>query len=161
MSFYQLKSIKTDEKYSENDSYTTDRDGHPLEVVYDYAYIKAKLNLYDLKHSPISHVKYLDFYPILDRSQIVTKEEGNTPLYHLKNIGKTLGCAALYLKNEGMNPTGVFKDRGTMVEITKARELGAKAVCVASTGNMAASVSAYAAQAGLPCYVLVPEGTVK
>lgn len=159
MHFYHLQSHKTKSQVSERESYTVDKAGNPLDVAYDYGYIKAKLNLYDLKHTPISHLKYLDFYPIADRSQVVTKEEGNTPLYHLKNIGKAFGCASLYLKNEGMNPTGVFKDRGTMVEITKARELGAKAVCVASTGNMAASVSAYAAQAGLPCYVLVPEGT--
>jgi threonine synthase len=65
----------------------------------------------------------------------------------------------LYIKNEGANPTGVFKDRGSLVELTKAKEHGAKAICVASTGNMAASVAAYASVAGVPCYVLVPEGT--
>lgn len=74
-------------------------------------------------------------------------------------MAKDLGVKRLYIKNEGMNPTGVFKDRGTLVEITKAKEQGAKAICVASTGNMAGSVAAYASIANLPCYVAVPEGT--
>lgn len=159
MSFYHLESIKTDETYSEADSYTTDRDGYPLEVVYDYEYMKKSLNVYDIKNTPISHVKYLDFFPIADRGRIVTKQEGGTPLYHLKRLGEQFSLEHLYVKAESANPTGVFKDRGTMIEITKALEMGASAVCVASTGNMAASVSAYAAQAGLPCFVLVPEGT--
>lgn len=159
MDFYHLQSFKTKKPIDEKQSYTQDADGNPLDVVYDYDYIKAKLNLYDLRHTPISHLKYLDFFPIRDRSKIITKSEGGTPLYHCETLGKELGLPHLYIKNEGMNPTGVFKDRGTSVEITKAREMGAKAVCVASTGNMAASVSAYAAGAGLPCYVLVPEGT--
>lgn len=70
-----------------------------------------------------------------------------------------MGLNKLYIKNEGMNPTGCFKDRGTMVEVTKAKEMGAKAICLASTGNMAASVAAYSSAANIPCYVIVPEGT--
>lgn len=159
MSFYQLQSIKNSESCSEHDSYTTDAGGYPLEVVYDYGHIKKGLNMHHFKKTPPSHVKYVDFFPIIDRSQIITKQEGGTPLYQLKRLGEQLGLEHLYVKAESANPTGVFKDRGTMIEITKALELGASAVCVASTGNMAASVSAYAAQAGLPCYVLVPEGT--
>ena len=159
MDFYHLQSFTTKKRVDEKASYTQDENGNPLDIVYDYDYIKARLNFYDLRHTPISHLKYMDFFPIRDRSKIITKGEGATPLYRLEALGKELGLSRLYIKNEGMNPTGVFKDRGTCVEITKAREIGAKAVCVASTGNMAASVSAYAAQAGLPCYVLVPEGT--
>lgn len=159
MDFYHLQSYKTKKRVDEKTSYTQDEKGNPLDVAYDYDYIKARINLYDLRHTPISHLKYLDFFPIRDRSKIITKGEGGTPLYHAQTLGKMFGLPQLYIKNEGMNPTGVFKDRGTSVEITKAREIRASAVCVASTGNMAASVSAYAAQAGFPCYVLVPEGT--
>jgi len=104
-------------------------------------------------------MKYVAFYPIDNFKTIVTLEEGGTPLTHAQNLGKKLGLKNLYIKNEGLNPTGVFKDRGTMVEVTKAKELGAKAICLASTGNMAASVAAYASAAKIPCYVLVPEGT--
>ncbi|MBI4013466.1 MAG: pyridoxal-phosphate dependent enzyme [Candidatus Rokubacteria bacterium] len=78
---------------------------------------------------------------------------GGTPLYRCTRLAERIGLRHLYIKNEGANPTGVFKDRGSLVELTKAKEQGAKAVCVASTGNMAASVAAYASLAGLPCYV--------
>lgn len=133
--------------------------GKPLGVRYDYAYIKARLNRYSLKTSPIKALKYLDFYPILNLDLVVSLDEGGTPLYRCHRLAKELGIKQLYIKNEGMNPTGVFKDRGTLVEITKAKEQGAKAICVASTGNMAGSVAAYASIANLPCYVAVPEGT--
>ncbi len=122
-------------------------------------HISKGLNRFLLEHAPLSSAKYLDFYPIRDRSRVVSLREGNTPLYEVKKIATKLGLQHLYVKNEGANPTGVFKDRGSLVEITKALEIGAKGVCVASTGNMAASVAAYASQAGLPCYILVPEGT--
>ncbi|MBZ0169657.1 threonine synthase [Candidatus Methylomirabilis lanthanidiphila] len=133
--------------------------GKPLGVRYDYAYIRARLNRYSLKTSPIKALKYLDFYPILNLDLVVSLDEGGTPLYRCHRLAKDLGVKRLYIKNEGMNPTGVFKDRGTLVEITKAKEQGAKAICVASTGNMAGSVAAYASIANLPCYVAVPEGT--
>ncbi|NJD69353.1 MAG: threonine synthase [Candidatus Methylomirabilota bacterium] len=133
--------------------------GKPLGVRYDYAYIRARLNRYSLKTSPIKALKYLDFYPILNLDLVVSLDEGGTPLYRCHRLAEELGIKQLYIKNEGMNPTGVFKDRGTLVEITKAKEQGAKAICVASTGNMAGSVAAYASIANLPCYVAVPEGT--
>lgn len=133
--------------------------GGALDVVYDYDRIVAKLNRYLIKTAPISALKYLNFYPIGDMSKIVSLNEGNTPLYECRKLAKSLGLKHIYIKYEGANPTGAFKDRGSMVEITKAVEMGKKAVCCASTGNMAASVSAFASKAGLPCYVIVPEGT--
>ncbi len=157
---YKLKCFLCEKEHDEQESSTTCISCHgPLETYYDYEAIAQKLNRYALKTAPISALKYVALYPIGDFKNIVSLEEGGTPLIHAKNLGKKLGLSNFYIKNEGMNPTGCFKDRGTMVEVTKAKELGAKAICVASTGNMAASVSAYAAAAGLPCYVLVPEGT--
>jgi threonine synthase len=117
------------------------------------------LNVHGLRTTPISATKYLQFLPIQDFRKIVSLNEGGTPLQHCTRLGKKLGLSRLFVKNEGANPTGVFKDRGSMVELTKAVELGAKAIACASTGNMAGSVSAYAAMAGLPCYVVIPEGT--
>jgi threonine synthase len=131
----------------------------PLNVQYDFDYIRSRLNRYSLRTSPIKALKYLDFYPLLDLDLVVSMNEGGTPLYPCTRLAERIGLRRLYIKNEGANPTGVFKDRGSLVELTKAKEQGAKAVCVASTGNMAASVAAYASIAGLPCYVLVPEGT--
>ncbi|MBT5016832.1 threonine synthase [Candidatus Peregrinibacteria bacterium] len=157
---YKLKCFLCEKEHDEQESATTCTSCHgPLETYYNYDLIAQKLNTYALKTAPISALKYMALYPIDDFKNIVSLEEGGTPLIHAKNLGKKLGLNNLYIKNEGMNPTGCFKDRGTMVEITKAKEMGAKAICVASTGNMAASVSAYSAAAGIPCYVLVPEGT--
>jgi len=158
--FYTLKCIKCKKEYNETETCTTClKCGAPMDVIYNYEYIRKRLNRYALKNSPISALKYLALYPIQDLDKIVSLNEGGTPLHHCRNLSDKYKIKNLYIKNEGANPTGVFKDRGTLVEITKALEMGAKAVCVASTGNMAASVSAYCSIAKIPCYVLVPEGT--
>lgn len=158
--FYTLKCIKCNAQYDEHETSTTClKCKSPLDAIYNYDFIRQRLNLYALKNSPISALKYLTFYPIINLEKIITLNEGGTPLHFCKNFAKKYKILHLYVKNEGANPTGVFKDRGTLVEITKALELGAKAVCLASTGNMAASVSAYCSIAKIPCYVLVPEGT--
>ena len=158
--FYELHCISCGKQVKEAESSTRCPACHrPLNVVYDYDYIRARLNRYSLRTSPVKALKYLDFYPLLDLDLVVSMNEGGTPLYRCTRLADRIGLRHLYIKNEGANPTGVFKDRGSLVELTKAKEQGAKAVCVASTGNMAASVAAYASVAGLPCYVLVPEGT--
>lgn len=158
--FYELHCIGCGKLAFEEEGATRCPSCHkPLSVRYDFDYLRARLNRYSLKSSPIKALKYLDFYPILRLDFVVSLNEGGTPLYRCHRLSQEMGLRHLYIKNEGMNPTGVFKDRGSLVEITKAKERGAKAVCVASTGNMAASVAAYASIAGLPCYVLVPEGT--
>ncbi len=133
--------------------------GGPLDVIYDYERLKNQMNSHLMQTAAPSVLKYLDFYPLKNRQNLKTLGEGNTPLYHAQKLGKDLNLNRLYIKNEGMNPTGAFKDRGSFVELHKARELGFKTVCVASTGNMAASVAAYAGQVGMVCYVLVPENT--
>jgi threonine synthase len=157
---YTLECILCQKEWREEETCTTCLAcGGALNVKMDLERIKKNLNRYSLEHAPLSAAKYLDFYPIEDRSKAVSLSEGDTPLYPIKKIGKRFGLPKLYVKNEGHNPTGVFKDRGSLVEISKALEMGAKAVCVASTGNMAASVAAYSSQAGLPCYIFVPEGT--
>ena len=159
-SFYELRCISCNQLVREKESSTRCPScRHPLDVRYDYAYIRSRLNRYSLRNSPVKALKYLDFYPLLDLDLVVSMNEGGTPLYRCTRLAERTGIRDLYIKNEGANPTGVFKDRGSLVELTKAKELGAKAVCVASTGNMAASVAAYASVAGLTCYVLVPEGT--
>ena len=158
--FYSLSCISCKTAYDETETVTNClKCGDPLEITLDFEQVKSRLNMYALKNSPTSALKYLSLYPIKNLEKIISLNEGGTPLNHAKNLGKKLGIANLYIKNEGANPTGVFKDRGTLVEVTKARELGAKGVCLASTGNMAGSVSAYCSVAGIPCYVLVPEGT--
>lgn len=156
---YYLECILCHEQWSERQTATRClKCGGPLEVLYDYDYIRARLNRYSLKNSPLSALKYLDFYPIINARHLISLDEGGTPLFKLENLATQLGLKRLLLKDEGHNPTGAFKDRGSMVELSKAREHGARAIGVASTGNMAASVSAYAAKAQIPCYVLIPDG---
>ncbi len=158
--FYELHCISCGKQVKETESSTRcPVCRRPLDVRYDYDFIRSRLNRYSLRTSPVKALKYLDFYPLLNLDLVVSMDEGGTPLYRCTRLAERTGVRHLYIKNEGANPTGVFKDRGSLVELTKAKEQGAQAVCVASTGNMAASVAAYASIAGLPCYVLVPEGT--
>lgn len=91
---------------------------------------------------------------------VVSHPEGNTPLLFREAIAAYAGVPDLFLKHEGHNPTGSFKDRGMTVAVTQARRIGATALTCASTGNTSASLAAYAAQAGLPAFVLVPKGKV-
>ena len=106
--------------------------------------------------------KYRDRLPVTDKTPIVTLLEGDTPLVPAPRLAREAGLPeeSVYLKIEGANPTGSFKDRGMTLAISKALEDGARGVLCASTGNTAASASAYAARAGLPCVVLLPKGGV-
>lgn len=97
-------------------------------------------------------------YPDVSTDYVVSKSEGNTPLYRSKAIAEWTGLKAIQIKHEGMNPTGSFKDRGMTVAVTQAKVLGAQRVVCASTGNTSASVAAYAAEAGMQAVILVPEG---
>ena len=90
----------------------------------------------------------------------ITLGEGGTPLVHARRLGAELGLDELYLKFEGTNPTGSFKDRGMVLAVNRALSAGARAVVCASTGNTSASAAAYAAAAGLPCHVILPAGKV-
>jgi threonine synthase len=105
--------------------------------------------------------KYRDHLPVADDTRVISLGEGDTPLIRLENIPRQLGTQAqIYVKFEGMNPTGSFKDRGMAMAITKAAEEGSQAVICASTGNTSASAAAYAARAGLTAFVLIPEGKI-
>jgi threonine synthase len=98
--------------------------------------------------------------PSASDADIVSHPEGNTPLLHRERIAGFAGVDALLVKHEGHNPTGSFKDRGMTVAMTQAKRTGARAVGCASTGNTSASLAAYAAQAGIPALVFVPNGKV-
>jgi threonine synthase len=102
---------------------------------------------------------YRDRLPVSDATPVVTLYEGNTPLLPAPVLSERTG-ADVYLKVEGANPTGSFKDRGMTMAVSKAVEEGAKAIICASTGNTSASAAAYAARAGLTCAVLVPQGKI-
>ena len=103
--------------------------------------------------------EYRHRLPVADDTPVVTLREGGTPLIHSTMLSSRTGCD-VWLKFEGSNPTGSFKDRGMTLAISKAVEAGAKAVICASTGNTSASAAAYAAKAGLVCGVLIPRGKI-
>ncbi len=103
--------------------------------------------------------EYRDRLPVTTATPVVTLLEGGTPLVPANRVSALTGCE-VYLKVEGLNPTGSFKDRGMTMAISKAVEDGAKAVICASTGNTSASAAAYAVRAGLTCAVLVPRGKI-
>ena len=104
--------------------------------------------------------RYREFLPLDDTTPVVSLGEGFTPLIHARRLGESLGLDRLYVKIEGQNPTGSFKDRGMVIAVAKALENGARSVICASTGNTSASASAYAAAAGLECVVVLPAGKI-
>ncbi len=104
--------------------------------------------------------RYRDLLPITDQTPLISLAEGATPLIDAPRLARALGVRELWLKFEGMNPTGSFKDRGMVMAIAKALEEGAKSVVCASTGNTSASAAAYAARVGLECVVVVPAGKI-
>lgn len=104
---------------------------------------------------------YRDRLPVHDDTRVISLGEGNTPLIRLHNIPDMLGKDVdIYVKYEGLNPTGSFKDRGMTMAVTKAVEAGSKAIICASTGNTSAAAAAYAARAGIAAFVLIPEGKI-
>ncbi|MDH5663806.1 MAG: threonine synthase [Candidatus Bathyarchaeota archaeon] len=153
--------IACGEKYGADEIvYSCKRCGDLLEVKYDYDLLEAKLKKSDWQSLPLSVWRYKDFMPIRDPSKIVSLNEGGTGLHSCQRLVNILGVKHLYVKNEGENPTGSFKDRGMSVGITKAVELNTKTVICASTGNTSASLAAYAAKAGLQCIALIPSGKI-
>lgn len=105
--------------------------------------------------------KYREFLPVSDTTPVITLNEGNTPLIKVDNLAKKIGLnAEIYLKFEGANPTGSFKDRGMTMAVSKAAEAGSKAIICASTGNTSAAAAAYGAKAGMRTFVLIPDGYI-
>jgi len=105
-------------------------------------------------------LRYKDLLPITPNTPLFSLGEGDTPLVRCDGLAEEVGCGELYLKLEGCNPTGSFKDRGMVVAVAKALEAGSKAIMCASTGNTSASAAAYAAYCGLTAIIVVPEGKI-
>ena len=104
--------------------------------------------------------RYRRFLPLTDETPALTLGEGATPLVRATRLGAAIGAPDLYLKVEGQNPTGSFKDRGMVLAVAKAVETGARAIVCASTGNTSASAAAYGAAAGLDVIVILPKGQI-
>src|SRR5207253_4092975 len=104
-------------------------------------------------------VRYREYLPVSEATPVVTLGEGSTPLIETPKLSERIG-ARVFVKYEGLNPTGSFKDRGMTVAVSKALERGAQALICASTGNTSASAAAYAARAGIRCAVILPAGKI-
>lgn len=168
-----LKSILSGKEYPLDEVRFTSENGELLDVIHDFDAIKKQHTIsreyFSNKNATINgqpsggvwHFKEL-ILPTITESEIVSKQEGNTRLYRSKKISSWLGLnkEKFFLKHEGENPTGSFKDRGMTVAITQAKALKQKAVTCASTGNTSASLAAYASEAELTGLVLIPKGNV-
>jgi threonine synthase len=128
----------------------------PLDVIYDQAALKKKVTRQRIEQGPASMWRYRDLLPIEDETPVVSLGEGFTPLVKADRLGAELGLRNLYLKNDSMNPTNSFKDRVVSVAISWARANGFETIACASTGNLANAAAAYAARAGLECFVFIP-----
>lgn len=128
----------------------------PLEVSYNYDFIQSKISREKILKGPLSLWRYEDLLPI-ESTPTVGLHTGFTPMVHSKNLGAKLGLDYLYIKNDSVNaPTLSFKDRVVAVALTRARELGFDTVACASTGNLANSVAANAAESNFRCFVFIP-----
>ncbi|MEL4305605.1 threonine synthase [Methanococcoides sp. LMO-2] len=153
---YHLECIECGQKYTDSEVVYTCKCGGLLDVIYDYSAIQ--LDMERLRTEAPSVWKYKALLPV--EGKPVSIHEGGTPLYRCDRLAEKIGIKELYVKHEGLNPSGSFKDRGMTVGVTKAMELGMKTLACASTGNTSASLSTYGAKAGLPVIVLLPEGKV-
>ena len=168
MKEYAVECIRCRTRFSGTEIvYTCSKCGGLLDIRYDYSSIDLELDAgtgrtWKAKWEGEGEGvwKYRDLLPFDDEIKPITMFEGNTPLYRCDSLAKTIGVTDLWVKHEGLNPSGSFKDRGMTVGVTKAVELGVKGVACASTGNTSTSLALFAAKAGIPCYVLLPEGKV-
>ncbi|MFQ5887429.1 MAG: threonine synthase [Candidatus Hydrothermarchaeales archaeon] len=156
---YLLRCFKCGDEFSpEEIIYTCKSCGGLLEVILDLD--KIEVTIKELDSRKIGVWRYREFMPVGRDARVITMKEGGTPLYKAENLESDLGIKELYVKNEGANPTGSFKDRGMTIGVTKALEFKVSAVGCASTGNTSAALSVYAGKAGLKCIVLLPTGKI-
>lgn len=131
--------------------------GAPLLVRYDLAKVKASVNKADLQQRKSDLWRYKELLPLLDEKNKVSLGEGMTPLLHCDTLGSVIGLPNLYIKDEGIIPSGSFKSRGAAVGVSRAKELGVKALAMPTNGNAGAAWAIYCAKAGIDAYIVMPE----
>ncbi len=130
--------------------------GKPLLPRYDIEAARQGFPRELLAQRPPTMWRYAEMLPVQDAANRLSLGEGFTPLLHLPRLGSALGLSSVYAKDEGLNPTGSFKARGLSMAVSRAKELGVKAVAIPSAGNAGSATAAYAARAGIPAYVYLP-----
>ncbi len=131
----------------------------PLMVDYDLLAIKNNVDRDKFRYRTKGMWRWFELLPVYDMDNVVTLGEGDTPFLHLNQLGKKLGLPNLFLKEEGVNPTGSFKARGLSSAVSKAKELGIKKVVIPSAGNAGGALAAYAARAELAALVYMPRSS--
>lgn len=154
---FKLVDFVTGEEVRPSDLIFTGTD-HPWEVRMNLSKLKTSFDNKTFKQEATLLSKFHRFLPLPKQASLLHWQESPTPLVKSRYLGEKLNCE-LYFKLEGKNPTGSFKDRGSMIEMTIAKHHHAKKIVVASTGNMAASCACYAALVNIPCLVFVPSHT--
>ncbi|MEM2921655.1 MAG: threonine synthase [Candidatus Bathyarchaeia archaeon] len=155
-----LECIVCAQRYNPDEVvYTCRNCGSLLDIHYEYEELIKYIDPAQWHKRPFGVWRYRELLPV-DERYLVSLEEGGTSLQKCRRLAERVGLDNVYVKNEGENPTGSFKDRGMTVGVTKACSLGAKVVACASTGNTSASLAAYAAKAGLRAIVFVPSGKI-
>jgi threonine synthase len=146
------------EHEAKDDTYTCEKCGGALEIVYDYRYIKNRLNREKLAaRKEYSLWRYRDFLPIAEDAKLSPLRVGWSPLYRADKTGEVLGLKNFYIKDDGLNPTSSLKDRASAVAVVRARYGGKDAAACSSTGNAASSLAGNAAALGLKSFIFVPE----
>ncbi len=131
----------------------------PLLAIYDIEAIRAHVDRDEIRQRARGMWRWGELLPVKDPDNIVTLGEGDAPLLRVPRVGGALGLTNLYVKDEGMNPTGSFKARGLAAAISKAKELGVEKVIIPTAGNAGGAMAAYAARAGLRAHIFMPKDT--
>jgi threonine synthase len=151
-----LECSKCGEKYSHKKLQNLCKCGGPLLARYDLAKAAQTLTREALRSRPANMWRYAEVLPARDP---VSLGEGMTPVIHARRLGARMGLDSLYIKDEGLNPTGSFKARGLSAAVTRAKELGAKILAIPTAGNAGGALAAYAAAAGIPSVIVMPADT--
>ncbi|KAA8669329.1 threonine synthase [Clostridium sp. HV4-5-A1G] len=158
MSYYSyLECSKCGKKYSKDEPHNLCECGGPLLVRYDFDEIKKMVDKNIFKTRKKGLFRFKELLPIDDENNIVTLGEGDTPITEARTLGRRIGFENLYIKDEGLNPTGTFKARGAAVGVSKAKELGIKTIAMPTAGNAGGAWSAYSAKAGIKLVVAMPQ----
>lgn len=156
------RCVKCGKEYEATPNITTCECGGILDVIYDYEYIKTKINKDILKdRKDMSMWRYREMLPIEEGTIPQGLRTGNSPIYENKKIASDLGIKKLYIKDDGINPTSSLKDRASSMAVTKAVEAGYKTIACSSTGNAASSCAGACAAAGLNTFIFVPDRAPK
>jgi threonine synthase len=159
MNVTHLYCSSCNKKYETGKLYNLCSCGKPLMVAYDLERASATLTRESLAGREPSLWRYREVLPLENQENRLTLGEGMTPLLKCDRLGAQLGLSNLFIKDEGVNPTGSFKARGMSVAISMAKELGVRKLAVPSAGNAAGALAAYAAKAGLPAFIFMPNDT--